>query len=77
MIMGSLKAIVRVRLHAGVPPTGKKGPLSAVGQWDSGFGAALILGEIISAQVLLSQIGNILILVAGIGFARRLGSQAE
>lgn len=38
-----------------------------------GLGAALILGEIISAQVLLSQIGNILILVAGIGFARRLG----
>jgi hypothetical protein len=36
------------------------------------LGAALILGEIISAQVLLSQIGNILILVAGIGFARVL-----
>lgn len=36
------------------------------------LGALLILGEIISAQVLLSQIGNILILVAGIGFARVL-----
>jgi hypothetical protein len=36
------------------------------------LGATLILGEIISAQVLLSQIGNILIFVAGIGFARVL-----
>lgn len=32
-------------------------------------GAAFILGEIVLAQVLLSQIGNILCLVAGIGFA--------
>jgi len=37
-----------------------------------GLGAVLIMGEIILAQVLLSQIGNILILVAGIGFARLL-----
>jgi hypothetical protein len=33
------------------------------------LGAILILGEIILAKVLLSQIGNILILVAGIAFA--------
>lgn len=38
-----------------------------------GLGAVLILGEIVLAQVLLSQIGNILILVAGVGFARQLG----
>jgi hypothetical protein len=37
-----------------------------------GAGAALILAEIALAQVLLSQIGNILILVAGVGFARSL-----
>jgi hypothetical protein len=37
-----------------------------------GLGASLILGEIILAQVLLSQIGNILILLAGIAFARPL-----
>ncbi len=36
------------------------------------LGASLILGEIILAEVLLSQIGNIIILVAGIGFARVL-----
>jgi len=36
------------------------------------LGAILILCEIILAQVLLSQIGNILILVAGIAFARLL-----
>jgi hypothetical protein len=33
------------------------------------LGAILIMGEIILAKVLLSQIGNILILVAGIAFA--------
>lgn len=37
-----------------------------------GLGALLILGEIISAQVILSQIGNVLIFIAGIGFARVL-----
>jgi hypothetical protein len=37
-----------------------------------GLGAILILGEIVLARVLLSQIGNILILVASIGFARLL-----
>ena len=36
------------------------------------LGAILIMGEIILAKVLLSQIGNLLILVAGIGFARLL-----
>ena len=36
------------------------------------LGALLILGEIILAKVLLSQIGNILILIAGIAFARLL-----
>jgi hypothetical protein len=37
-----------------------------------GLGALLILGEIISAQVLLSQIGNVVIFIAGVGFARQL-----
>jgi hypothetical protein len=37
-----------------------------------GLGATLIMGEIILAEVLLSQIGNILILVAGIVFASLL-----
>ena len=37
-----------------------------------GLGATLIMGEIILAQVRLSQIGNIIILIAGIGFARLL-----
>ena len=37
-----------------------------------GLGACLIMGEIILAQVLLSQIGNIVIFVAGVGFARLL-----
>jgi hypothetical protein len=36
------------------------------------LGALLILGEIISAQVLLSQVGNIVILVAGVALARVL-----
>src|SRR5262249_28019969 len=49
------------------PPGPFRGPAIALG-----LGAALILAEIISAQVLLSQIGNILILVAGVGFARWL-----
>ena len=37
-----------------------------------GLGALLIMGEIILAQVILSQIGNIVIFVAGVGFARVL-----
>lgn len=36
------------------------------------LGAILIMGEIMLAVVLLSQIGNLLILVAGVGFARSL-----
>ena len=36
------------------------------------LGASLILAEIILAKVLLSQIGNIIILVAGVAFARLL-----
>lgn len=44
-------------------------------RWPTAFfalGATLILGEIILAEVLLSQIGNVLILIAGMGFARLL-----
>ena len=37
-----------------------------------GLGALLILGEIVAAQVIFSQIGNVLICIAGIGFARVL-----
>ena len=37
-----------------------------------GLGALLILGEIISAQVLLSQIGNVVIFVAGVAFSLQL-----
>jgi hypothetical protein len=37
-----------------------------------GLGAVLILGEILLAEVLLSQIGNVVILVADIAFARLL-----
>jgi hypothetical protein len=50
-------------------------PLTPSFRWPAyalAFGAILILGEIILAQVLLSQIGNILMLVGGIGFARLL-----
>jgi hypothetical protein len=36
------------------------------------LGTALILAEIISAEVLLSQIGNVLCLAGGVGFARVL-----
>ena len=41
-----------------------------------GLGALLILGEIVTARVILSQIGNTLICIAGIGFARVLRSGA-
>jgi hypothetical protein len=37
-----------------------------------GLGALLILGEIILAEVRLSQIGNVLVFVSGLGFARAL-----
>jgi hypothetical protein len=36
------------------------------------LGTLLILGEIIMAQVLLSQVGNVLVLAAGVAFARLL-----
>jgi len=50
-------------------------PLTPSLRWPAyafAFGAILILGEIILSQVLLSQIGNVLMLVGGIGFARLL-----
>ncbi|HSE65600.1 MAG TPA: hypothetical protein VLB12_01350 [Gemmatimonadales bacterium] len=53
-------------------------PLASTGgplRWPArcfGLGALLILGEIVTAQVILSQIGNVLILLAGVGFARVL-----
>lgn len=53
------------------PLVATAGPL----RWPAlGFalGALFILGEIIAAQVILSQIGNGLILLAGIGFVRGL-----
>jgi hypothetical protein len=40
-----------------------------------GLGALLVLGEITAAQVILSQIGNILIFIAGLGFTRALRNQ--
>jgi len=46
-------------------------PFSATTRWPTlvfALGAALILAEILLAQVVLSQIGNILILVAGVRF---------
>lgn len=54
-----------------VPLASTAGPfrLPALG---FGLGAILIMGEIILAQVLLSQIGNIMMLVAGTGFAQSL-----
>jgi hypothetical protein len=57
-----------------VPLASTEGPL----RWPAicfGLGALLILGEIVSAQVILSQVGNVLILVGGIGFARVLRSE--
>ena len=53
------------------PTAWRAGPL----RWPAlclGLGAFLILGEIVAAQVVLSQIGNTLIFIAGIGFARVL-----
>lgn len=56
------------------PLASNAGPL----RWPAlcfGLGALFILGEIISAQVILSQIGNLLIFVAGVAFARVLGRE--
>ena len=50
-------------------------PLPPALRWPAyafALGVTLILGEIVLAQVLLSQIGNVLIFVAGTGFARYL-----
>ena len=41
------------------------------------LGAGLILGEVILAEVLLSQIGNVVIFVAGVAFARLLLQRRE
>jgi hypothetical protein len=54
-----------------VPLASRAGPLRGPALVFA-LGTALILGEIISAQVLLSQIGNVLCLVAGMWFARVL-----
>jgi len=54
-----------------IPLASRPGPL----RWPAfafGLGTILILAEIISAQVLLSQIGNVCCLIGGIGFARVL-----
>jgi hypothetical protein len=54
-----------------VPLASRAGPLRGPALVFA-LGAALILAEIISANVLLSQIGNVLILVGGAWFARAL-----
>ena len=54
-----------------VPLASSPGPL----RWPAlvfALGAALILAEIISAQVILSQVGNLLCLAGGVWFARGL-----
>ena len=54
-----------------VPLASSPGPL----RWPAlvfALGAALILAEIISAQVILSQVGNLLCLAGGVSFARGL-----
>jgi hypothetical protein len=54
-----------------VPLASSRGPLRGPALL-FGLGAALILAEIISAQVVLSQIGNTLCLAGGVWFARTL-----
>jgi hypothetical protein len=70
-LMPGLLAFFIGTAFAVVPLASTAGPfrLPALG---FGLGAILIMGEIILAKVLLSQIGNITMLVAGIGFARSL-----
>ncbi len=70
-LMPGLLAFFIGTAFAVVPLASTPGPfrLPALG---FALGATLIMGEIILAQVLLSQIGNIMILVAGTGFARSL-----
>ncbi len=70
LLPGLLAFFVGTGLFA-APLASTAGPL----RWPAlcfALGALLILGEIVSAQVILSQIGNVLILCAGIGFARVL-----
>jgi hypothetical protein len=57
-----------------VPLASRVGPL----RWPAvcfGLGAILILGEIVTAQVLLSQVGNVLMFLGGIGFATAVLSE--
>ena len=70
-LMPGLLAFFIGTAFAVVPLASTQGPfrLPALG---FGLGAILILGEITLAKVLLSQIGNIMMLVAGTGFARSL-----
>jgi hypothetical protein len=70
-LMPGLLAFFIGTAFAVVPLASTAGPfrLPAVG---FALGAILIMGEIVLAKVLLSQIGNLMILVAGTGFARSL-----
>lgn len=70
-LMPGLLAFFVGTAFAVVPLASMPGPfrLPALG---FGLGAILIMGEIILAKVLLSQIGNIMMLVAGTGFALSL-----
>jgi hypothetical protein len=70
-LMPGLLAFFVGTAFAVVPLASTAGPfrLPALG---FALGAILIMGEIVLAKVLLSQIGNIMILVAGTGFARSL-----
>jgi len=70
-LMPGLLAFFIGTAFAVVPLASTPGPfrLPALG---FALGAILIMGEIILAKVLLSQIGNIMMLVAGTGFARSL-----
>jgi len=73
LLPGLLAFFVGIGLFV-APLASAAGPL----RWPAcclGLGALLILGEIIAAQVILSQIGNVLIFVSGIGFARVLRSE--
>lgn len=70
LVPGLLAFFAGIALFVG-PLASRAGPY----RWPAlGFalGAALILGEIILAEVLLSQIGNVILLIAGTVFARLL-----
>jgi hypothetical protein len=73
LLPGLLAFFVGVGLFV-APLASNAGPL----RWPAlclGLGALLILGEIITAQVILSQIGNVLILIAGSAIAKILWSE--